>query len=710
MAVTTRKKKSPTTALNDSISQYESAQNQTSAKKSRTKKDDDDDEWIDESINNQDDLDSDDELSVGSNESDECRLLNNGDIDDDEEEADEEMEGDDDDELLNSIMLKMKKRSTNSSFLQNKSQPSISMTATCLHSMAVSAGLIRQYDNKKSSPLSIGSSSLKKSEEDDDTHMARITLRMASRSVRSGSTIMNSLQGLSVEDVKSSVTTSPHDESTNLAVKCGFLVGTTTIQFTKAGLSFTFQDGAHIKVCKKAIVHAIEKGYVNANEVDLSHAFPQEDVTRAVQYGLSQKPDGTKFSINSLAGSCQTPCIWNLRNGVSYDSIHKCCNQESIPIASITEPWFAARLERARQKGFSEGWTLTIGKKSKKTINGDYDNFRVWSPTGTKYTSMKKARAADVNFGRLTAEGKYTVFLLLLGQQLTSHAQNNTTEKMTKKALRKSWRNMSRKDLKAEITRIHRHFKTEIKPVENDDAGKKGKESILNKLEGPHGWLVEYPRSFLSLPQEGEEEEQQQQQQQQEEEDLPLDAAASIDAAVLSEEVNSNDIAAVATTDCTSTLVNPSSESTCPHCPYVRGSRRTQECKRHAKGAKGSNSGGCCSRHGCSGCTWWLGSTICVEITSNPPAAVLSEETKATRSLSQKKTKTTKKKTKPVKKKETKPTKKKKVSSSLGCPHCPYVRGSRRTQECKRHAEGKRESKSGGCCSRHGCSGCTWWL
>ena len=48
--------------------------------------------------------------------------------------------------------------------------------------------------------------------------------------------------------------------------------------------------------------------------------------------------------------------------------------------------------------------------------------------------------------------------------------------------------------------------------------------------------------------------------------------------------------------------------------------------------------------------------------------------------------------------------------SSLGCPHCPYVKGSRRTQECKRHAEGKKGSRSGGCCSRHGCSGCTWWL
>ena len=492
MAVTTRKKKSPTSALNDSTSQYESTQNR--AKK--TKKNDDNDEWCDDESTNNHDLDDldldDDERSVGSNESDECHQLNNGDIYDEEEETDEEMEGDDDDVLFDSIMLKMKERSTNSSFLQNKSLPSISMAARSLHSMAISAGLIIDRNGKKSSPpLVSGSSSLKKSEEDDlDTRMAQITKRMASRSVSSGSTIMNSFQGLSVEEIKSSVTTSPHDESINLAARCGFLDGTTTITTTlNKGCNvycFTFTDGTYFQNCKQAITHAVNKGYINANEVDLSHVFPQDDVMRAVQYGLLQKPDGTKFSLTAPETSKTSPGIWNLRTGNSYDSFHKCCNQEGIPIASITEPWFAARLERARQKGFSDGWALTIGK----TI------IRVYSPTGTMYTSMKKARAADVNFGRLSAEGKfdYSIFLLLLGHQLTSHAQNHTTEKLTKQALRDSWRNMSRKDIKAEIAHIHRHFETEIKPIKKCVPSK---DIMLDRLDK---WLVDYPRSFLSLP------------------------------------------------------------------------------------------------------------------------------------------------------------------------------------------------------------------
>jgi len=48
--------------------------------------------------------------------------------------------------------------------------------------------------------------------------------------------------------------------------------------------------------------------------------------------------------------------------------------------------------------------------------------------------------------------------------------------------------------------------------------------------------------------------------------------------------------------------------------------------------------------------------------------------------------------------------------NSATYPHCPYVKGSRAPSECKRHAEGRSGSKSGGCCSRNGCSGCVWWL
>jgi len=409
MAVTTRKKKSPASALNDSTSQYESTQNR--AKK--TKKNDDDDEWSDdESTTNNHDLDlDDDERSVCSDESDECRQLNNGDIYDEEEESDEEMEGDNDDELFTStILMKMKERSTNSSFLQNKSLPSISMAVRSLNSMAVSAGLL--LPSKKWQPSDKPPEEKKKKSvaQDHDMHIAQIALRMANRS---NSNVLSPLREMSVEDIMASVTTSPHDVSTNLAASCGFLDGTTTMALSdnQQGTfryNFTFEDGYCTHVCEDSISHAIKKGYVNANDVDLSPAYPQEQVEKAIEYGLHPKEDGTKFSVRVFKSGVNSTrvCVTNLRTGKTYDNFHKYCNKESIPITSITEPTLLERMRLADRKGFSAGWGLSQTGK----------NYTAYSPTGEVYPSLNKGLAADKK-ARLSAttsiEGKFTVCFLL---------------------------------------------------------------------------------------------------------------------------------------------------------------------------------------------------------------------------------------------------------------------------------------------------------